>query len=137
MENQAQGFEVIKYEPVHDQPSNEKRSERIRIIKQIQSDFVRENPHCAVLFKLEGNQLRMTYHGIEMGPIDQKKRQSIEDGAQEVLKSALAYMKKEFKRISHETFDFKELKDHADSKYEKISINQRFYFWAWRVFEMS
>ena len=127
---EPQSYEIAEYsEPELD------NNEAYRVIKQIFVDIQRGQAQNAVWADWTGDMLKIHYHSYEMF-LPENIRQ-IEERADEIIKNTVKMIKKEFKDRTGKALKLVEQKDMADSAREKVSLNQRFYFKAWRFYKIS
>ena len=123
-------FEITEYSPaVLDMNT------AFKTIKQIFSEYARGPAKHAVWVDMSGDKLKLHYHSYEM--FLPERMREIEERADEIIKNTVKMMKKEFKDRTGATLKLVEQKELADSAREKVSLNQRFYFKAWRFFKIS
>ena len=127
---EPQSYEIAEYsEPELD------NNEAYRVIKQIFVDIQRGQAQNAVWADWTGDMLKIHYHSYEMF-LPENIRQ-IEERADEIIKNTVKMIKKEFKDRTGKALKLVEQKDMVDSAREKVSLNQRFYFKAWRFYKIS
>lgn len=127
---EPQSYEVAEYsEPTLD------NNEVYRVIKQIFVDIQRTQAQNAVWADWTGDLLKVHYHSYEM--FMPEKMREVEARADEIFKNTVKMIKKEFKDRTGATLKLVEQKELADSAREKVSMNQRFYFKAWRFYKIS
>lgn len=129
--NKPESFEVTEY------GEDESGYEKFAAIKQIVADLPKKNPAFAVSCKLAGNVLTLQYHCYEMHLSDIQRLRAVADQADQVFKETLKHLKKEFKAATKSNLDLKELKDKANHSCDKVSLNQRYHYLAWRVYELG
>ena len=133
----AQGFEVQEYDP-EDLPVAEKLS----VIKQIMQDR-RNDPSTASLpssafqIAMQGDQLVTKYHCYEMCLAQPDRLREVERQADVALNELLRYLKKEFRSRTKKALTLKERKELRNHSVQKVSLNERFYYVSWRVYEMD
>lgn len=133
----AESFEVQEYDP-EDLPVAEKLS----VIKQILDD--RKNdpstaglPSFAFQIALQGDQLITKYHCYEMLLSSPDRLKEVERQADASLTELLKYLKKEFKSRTKKALTLKERKELRNYSVTKVSLNERYYYVSWRVYEMG
>ena len=104
-------------------------------IKQIFTDVGRKSSQFAVWADWTGDMLKVHYHSYEM--FLPEKMREVEDRAAEVFKNTEKLLKKEFKERTGSVLKLTPQKELSDSSREKVSLNQRFYFKAWRFYKIS
>ena len=65
------------------------------------------------------------------------KMKEIEATAREVLNETFKNLKKQFKEKTGDTLKAKEQKDMANYSVQKVSLNERYYYVAWRFYELG
>lgn len=110
---------------------------RAAAIKQIVSEIGRSNPSFAVLASIAGNRLTLKYHCYEMHLHDHLRLRAVADQADLVFKETLKHLKKEFKSRTKKALSLKEMKGASNHNLQKVSLNERYYYLAWRVYELS
>lgn len=127
---EPQTYEVAEYsEPTLD------NNTAYRVIKQIFVDVQRTQAQYAVGADWTGDMLKIKYHSYEM--FMPERMREVEARAEEVFKQTVKMLKAEFKDRTGATLKLVEDKSKADSSREKVSLNQRFYFKAWRYYKIS
>ena len=106
-----------------------------RVIKQIFTDVQRTQAQFAVSADWTGDLLKIKYHSYEM--FLPERIAEIEKRANEVFTMTVKMLKKEFKDRTGATLKLTEKKGMGDSSREKVSLNQRFYYKAWRFYDIS
>lgn len=129
--NKPESFEVTEYE------GDNSEYEKVAAIKQIVTDLARTTPSGAVTSKLAGNRLTIQYHCYEMHLSDHQRLRAVADQAEAVFRETLKVLKKEFKAKKLGALNLKELKDQANHTVEKVSLNERYHYLAWRVYEIG
>lgn len=127
---QHQGFET-QGDP-YDQ-----RKDLHALLKQVVADFSKVRPSAGLLAKLTGDKLVLTYISYEMNLDDHIRMSEAERVGREFLDDAVKHLKKEYKSRGKSTLTLKEDKEKRGESVEKVSLNLRFYYRAWRVFEVS
>jgi len=104
-------------------------------IEEIIRDQVSRSPASNVRVSFTGNLMRVSYHCYEMNlPVKMKE---IEATAREVLNETFKNLKKQFKEKTGDTLKAKEQKDMANYSVQKVSLNERYYYVAWRFYELG
>ena len=130
MNKEPQGFEVAEYsKPALD------ANQAYQVVRQIFFDRQKSNPAFGVWADMQGNILKVHYHAYEM-QVPRRYPQVAEQG-ETALKEAVKLLKAEFKARTGETLALKELKDLSNHTLEKVSLNERYYYRCWKVFEAS
>lgn len=104
-------------------------------IKQIVSELVSDHPNCGIVCALQGSELKLSYHTYEMHAPTKMKQ--IEDQARTALNECVKFLKKEYKARMKEALVLKELKEKANYAISKVSLNERYYYVAWRLYELG
>lgn len=131
---EPQSFEVAPYSDVE---FGMKEAQQVvaQVIGQIFADLKRDAPAHAVWGDMTGNQLKIHYHVYTMHlPVRMKQ---IEEEANEVFKQTVSFLKKEFKSRTGKTLKLSEQKELANRAIEKVSLNERYAYKAWRFYELS
>ena len=106
-----------------------------QVIRQIVVDMVHDVPTVGVHADMTGNQLKLHYMDYVVNlPVHLKETVARADTA---LKELKKHIQAEFKRRTGTALKLKELKDLENYTVEKVSINERYYYRCWRVFEVS
>ena len=130
MNKEIQSFEVAEYSD-----TEMGIQEAHKVIIQIFKDIGRDVPNCAVWADISGDLLKIHFHTYVVNlPVHMKR---IEEEANEALKQAVAHLKKEFKSRTGQALKISEEKELANRTVEKVSLNERYYYRAWRVFQIS
>ena len=105
------------------------------VIRQITSEIARDVPSVGLWVDMTGDQLRVHYHAYEMFLPTRVKE--VEARAEDALKNFVALLKKEFRTRTKSALKLSEQKEAGGSTVEKVSLNERYYYKAWRSFTMS
>ncbi len=128
--NKPQSFEVAPYSDV-----GLGISEAFKIIKQIMGDLERDAPAHAVRADMTGDKLKIHYLTyVAFLPTNIKR---VEEECDLVFKSTVAHLKKEFKARTGKALKLTEVKGLSDHTVEKTSLNERYYYKAWRFYDFS
>lgn len=127
---EAQSFEVAPYSDVEFGIA-----EAQKVIAQIFRDIVRDAPAHAVWADLTGDTLKIHYHTYVMHL--PSRRKLIAEEANDVFKQTVAYLKKEFKARTGKALKLSEQKELANDAVEKVSLNERYYYKAWRFYKLG
>lgn len=135
--DKAQGFEVTEYDP-EDLPV----SEQLSVLKQIMQDrksdaTISQLPSEAFILTLQGNQMRLAYHSYEMNLGHANAIREVDGQAKKALDEVIKFLKKEFKKRTKKSLSVKEIKDKRDYSVQKTSLNSRYYYVSWRVFDID
>lgn len=133
--NEPQTFEVTEY-------SDPEFGivEAHQVIMQIFKDLARDMPAQAVWAKMSGDQLTINYHTYEMH-VPVKMAQISEEG-RTIIKEAEKHLKKEFRSRTGVALKLKmepSLEEQVKRNYtvQKVSLNERYYYNAWRTFTVT
>ena len=126
----AQSYEVAEYSE-----SALDNNEAYRVIKQVFVDIQRTQAQHAIGADWTGDMLKIKYMSYEM--FMPEKMREVEQRADEIFKNTVKMLKKEFKDRTGATLKLVEQKEMGDSSREKVSLNQRYYFKAWRFYKIS
>jgi hypothetical protein len=66
-----------------------------------------------------------------------RRMKEVEDVAFKLLKGYVSEVKKEFKKRSKRDLKLKEIKDKADYTVSKVSMNERYYYVCWHLYELD
>jgi hypothetical protein len=110
--------------------------DRYSVIYEILNEIGQESPAYRCRGSLQGNQLKITYHCYEMHLAQVERLRQVEDQAKQVLDEVVRHLKKEFKARHGEELVLKEKKDLRDYSMSKVSLNERYVYASWRVFEL-
>jgi len=127
---EPQSFEVAPYSDV-----DFGIAEAHKVITQIFKDIARDAPAHAVMFSMSGPQVKIQYHTYVVNLPAHSKR--IEEEANEILKNTVSHLKKEFKSRTGKALKLTEQKELANHVVEKVSLNERYYYKAWRFFTIG
>jgi hypothetical protein len=106
-----------------------------RVIRQIVVDMVHDKPTVGMWVDMSGNQLKIHYHDyVVMLPVHLKATTERADTA---FKELVKHIKSEFKDRTGKALKLVEKKDLANYTVEKVSLNERYYYRAWSVYEVS
>jgi hypothetical protein len=128
--NENKSFEVTEY-------SNPEMSyaDAYQVIRQIMVDMVHDVPTVGVWIDMTGNQLKIHYHDYVV-KLPQVMKQTV-DRSETAISEVMKHIKAEFKRRTGKALKLKEDKELYNYSVEKVSLNERYYFKCWRVFEVS
>lgn len=125
-----QSFEIAEYsDPELDV------AQAYGVIKQIFSEFTRDQAKYSVWADMTGDMLKVHYHSYEMF-LPERVRE-VQAECKTILDEAVKMIKKEFKARTGKTLKLSEDKSFSDYTIEKVSLNQRYYFKAWRFYTFS
>ena len=128
-DSEPQGFEQTEY------GDKNEVYEKLQAIFQIAKDVVCDNPNRSCRVMVEGNGLKVIYHAYEMHV--PQRLQLVHDQSKSELDEFMKTLKKEFKSKTGSMLSVKERKELADYRIEKTSLNERYTFISWRVFELD
>lgn len=130
MNKEAQSYEVAGYSD-----TDFGTTEAYKVIKQIFSEMARDAPAHAVRVEMTGDVLRVHYLTyVAHLPVHMKR---IHEEAHDVLKNTVSFLKKEFKDRTKKTLKLKEIPELAGDAAEKVSLNERYYYKAWRCYSVD
>lgn len=127
--NENKSFEVTEY-------SNPDMSyaEAYQVIRQIVTDMVNDKPTVGMWVDMSGNQLKVHYHDyVQNLPVHLKE---IADRSETAFKELAKHIKAEFKTRTGIVLKLVEKKDLNNYTVEKVSLNERYYYRAWHVYEV-
>ena len=126
---EPESYEVTEY------AKNKELRDKFSVISQIVQDKIRENPtYCCRVFFV-GDMLKLVFCCYEMNLPARMKE--IEKLAHDCMNEMVRVIKKEFKSHSKMSLDLKEDKKKANYSVQKVSLNERYYYMAWRFYEIS
>jgi len=133
---EPESFETQQYS----EPNLDAIQNTFEVLKQISMDtswgvYRSGSPSQACGIKLMGNTMQVFYHSYEMSLPQNIKRVRAE--AELGTSNYVKYLKAEFKAKCGRTLGLKELKEQSGELVEKVSLNERYYFKFWRVFELK
>jgi len=106
-----------------------------QVIRQIVVDMVHDVPNVGVWADMSGDQLKLHYHDYVMNlPVHLKDTVARADTAFKELKK---HIQAEFKDRTGKALKLKEHKELENYSVEKVSLNERYYYKAWRVYSVS
>ena len=127
---EPKSYEVTEYsDPVLDAAT------AYKVIRQIFYEYARGPAKHAVWADMSGDQLKLHYHSYEMFLPSRMKQ--VQDEAKQILDAAASELKKEFKARTGQALKLKENKELSNYTVEKVSLNERYYYKAWRFYSVS
>ncbi len=127
----AESFEVTSYSTEDAKRPDYVFSEITEIIR----DQVEKSPNMNVRVNFTGTLMRIAYHSYEMHlPVRMKE---VESTAKSVLDESFKNLKKQFKERTGDTLKATEKKELANYTVQKVSLNERYYYVAWRFYELG
>ncbi len=130
MNKEPQSFEVAPYSDV-----GLGINEAFKVIKQIMGDLQRDAPAHAVWADMAGDKLKIHYLTyVAFLPANVKR---VEEECDLVFKSTASYLKREFKARTGKALKLAEVRELANHSVEKTSLNERYYYKAWRFYDIS
>lgn len=111
--------------------------DRNALIAQISKDMPRQSPSAGILVSFSGNELHVKYHCYEMHLCDRSRVDGLREESEKLLRDFVRELKKEYKKRAHSVLKMKEMKDRHDYSVQKISLNERFYFVLWQIYELA
>jgi hypothetical protein len=128
--NKVQSFETAEYSS-----PEMNMGEAYGVIRQIITEVGRDVPSVGMWADMTGDQLRIHYHAYEMFLPTRAKE--VEARADEALKNLVSLLKKEFRSRTKKALKLSEQKEAGGSTVEKVSLNERYYYKAWRSYTVS
>lgn len=105
------------------------------VVKQIFIELQRTRPNIAIWADMQGDLLKLHYKAYVMHlPVRLKQ---VEEEANGLMKEAMKHLKSEFKSKTKADLKVVEKKDLANYTVEKVSLNERYYYTRWCVYEVS
>jgi hypothetical protein len=129
--DKPESFEVTEYSGVREP------YETFQTIKQIVQDRkdMARHPSCAYKVDFLGDTMRVQVTMFEMH-LPQRLKE-VQDTAHKLHKAYVSELKKEFKKRAKHDLKLKEIKDKADHTVQKVSLNERYYYVAWHLYELD
>lgn len=106
-----------------------------QIIRQILVDMTHDVPTVGVWSDMTGNQLKLHYHDYVVN-LPANLRATV-DRSDTALRELVKHIKSEFKDRTGKALKLKEQKDLSNYTVEKVSLNDRYYYRTWRVYDVS
>lgn len=129
---EAQSFEVAGYsDPVLDTNTAYKTIRQIFVELKGNGSTAQNS----VWADMSGDKLKLHYHSYEMFLPTRMKE--VTDQSNTVMDETLKLLKKEFKAKTGSTLKLTEDKSLGNYAVEKVSLNERYYYKAWRFFTVS
>jgi hypothetical protein len=129
-DNEASSFEITEYGVEHEIPGR-----ILGVLQEIIRDQNKNFPSYQFSVKFTGNKMRLVYVSYEFNYPGRKKE--IDEMAKIVLNETVKNLKREFKAREHIALDITEDKSMADYAIHKVSLNERYMYTSWRVFEIK
>jgi len=105
-----------------------------QVIRQIMVDMTHDKPTVGMWTSMSGDQLKIHYHDyVRMLPVHIKETSAT---AEEAFKGLKKHIQGEFKTRTGKDLKLVEKKDLANYTIEKVSLNERYYFRSWKVYEV-
>jgi hypothetical protein len=123
---EPQGFEVTEYD-------GDDSKDIFSGIAQISSDMPKDVPTSSVRFAQEGHHLKVVYQTYEMHL--PRKIAQVREQSRTSIKEAVSYLKKEFTKRYGKRLKIKEIKDSSNYMIQKVSMNERYMYVAWCLYE--
>jgi hypothetical protein len=129
--NKPESFEVTEYNDVREP------MQTFQTIKQIVEDERVDGRHPSCAYKVDflGDVLRVQVTMFEMH-LPQRMAE-VQDTCHKLQKAYVSSLKKEFKKRAKRDLKLKEIKDKADYTVQKVSLNERYYYIAWHMYELD
>lgn len=129
MGKSPESFETTEYSTPHNVYDD------YSVINQIVQDKGRESPAYAVRASLTGDMLKLTFMSYEMHA--PTRMRDITESGDKYLSEMLKHLKKEFKKRTKKELELTEKKDLANYTIQKVSLNERYAYAAWRFYELK
>jgi hypothetical protein len=129
-DNEVGSFEITEYGVEHEIPAR-----ILGVLQEIIRDQNKNFPSYQFSVRFTGNKMRLVYVSYEFNYPGRKK--DIDEMAKRLLNETVKNLKKEFKSRVHEALDIVEDKSMADFAVHKVSLNERYMYTSWRVFEVK
>ena len=129
--DKPESFEVQEYNDVKEPYQT---FQTIKQIVQDRKDLAR-HPSCAYKVDFLGDVLRVQVTMFEMH-LPQRMKE-VQDAAIKLQKAYVSELKKEFKKRTKTALSLKEIKEKADYTVQKVSLNERYYYIAWHLYELD
>jgi hypothetical protein len=129
--DKPESFEIQEYNDVKEP------YETFQAIKQIVQDM-KDAPHMATqAFKVDflGDMMKVTLTLFEMN-LPQRFTE-VQEMASKLTKSYVSELKKAFKKKVKRDLKLKEVKDRSDYTVQKVSLNERYYYINWCMYELD
>jgi hypothetical protein len=129
--DKPESFEVQEYNDVKEP------YQTFQVIKQIVQDEKdgQRNPSLAWKVDFLGDVMKVQLTLFEMH-LPQRMKE-VQDAAHKLQKSYVSELKKEFKKRAKHDLKLKEIKDKADYTVQKVSLNERYYYICWHLYELD
>lgn len=109
-------------------------AEAYKVIRQIMVDMIHDKPTVGMWADMSGDQLKLHYLDYVTNlPVHIKETT---ERAETAFKELVKHLKAEFKDRTGKTLKLVEKKESANYTVEKVSLNERYYYRAWRVYEV-
>jgi hypothetical protein len=129
---EPESFEKTEYEKSE---NSEDIYDVYKTIKQLTDEQARDFPNMACGVNMTNGKLKIYFNDYEVGL--PAKINAVKASANDILNNFVKYLKKEYKSRAGKVLNLKEFKDLAGCQIEKISLNDRYRYLAWRVFEIT
>jgi hypothetical protein len=129
---EAQSYEIAEYSPpVLDVNTAYKAIRQIFVEMKGNGN----SAQAAVWADMSGDKLKIHYHSYEMHL--PTRLRDVTQQSNEILNETIKLLKKEFKVKTGATLKLAEDKNLGNYTVEKVSLNERYYYKAWRFFTVS
>jgi hypothetical protein len=128
-----ESFEVTEYGP--EKEKEDGWLKEFSVIKEIVSELSQRTPAHGFQVKAGAGRLQLIFHCYEMQL--PHRMAEVAHQAKSLLDAAAKELKKEFKARTGDSLKLKERKEEANFTVEKVSLNERYYFVSWRVYELE
>lgn len=115
----------------------DQKFDRTALIKQIEQDIPSPTPSSKFKLKLSGTRLVISYHCIETYLSDRSRVESLYKESEKLIKDYVKEFKKEYKKRSKKALKMTEVKEGRDYSVEKWSLNERYYFTSFQVYDLK
>lgn len=129
--DKPESFEVTEYNDVKEP------YQTFQTIKQIVQDKKDGARNPSVAFKVDflGDIMKVQLTLFEMH-LPQRMKE-VQDAAHKLERSYISELKKEFKKRAKRDLKLKEVKGKADYSVQKVSLNERYYYICWCLYELD
>jgi hypothetical protein len=130
--DKPESFEVQEYNKFEDP------YEKYKVLRQIVEDRKFHSPSAPTeAFRVDfvGDTMKVFYTTYEMFLPTRIKE--VEKHVDDALSEIVKFLKKEYKSRTKQKLSITENKELRDYTVQKVSLNERYYYTAWRCFEMK
>jgi hypothetical protein len=133
--HEPQSFEVTEYGKEKDKKDG--ILEKLKVIKEVVRDISLRTPAHGFQVKAGAGKLQLVFQCYEMQLAHRPRLEAVQHQAKQLLDAAVREIKSEFKARCGDTLTLKEIKDQANFDVQKVSLNERYLYTAWRVYELE